>query len=454
MTIENAASSTDPSRTARPLRVAIVHDWLYGGGAELVVEQLHKMFPDAPIYTSYCSKEWRQRLDNQVRTGYLQHWPFSALRKYIPFLRILWFTHLKFNDYDLVISSSGAEAKGIRVGDQRRIWLSRLLKPERPSKPSAALGASEHRKGAVPESTVTAEQSSQQRDVDGRADGVDGSAGEQVSAVRRPLHINYCHAPTHYYWSRYGQYMIHPGFGDFDWLARLGLKLLVGPLRRWDYRAAQRPDYMIANSTHIQQEIKKYYNRDSTVIFPPIDVERFAQAHAQGERRGFIIAGRQTPYKRFDLAVQACTKLNLPLTVIGQGPDQPRLRKLAGKSVTFLGYVSDEVKVEEFTRARALIFPGLDDFGITPLEAMAAGTPVVAFKAGGALDYVVEGKNGAFFDEPTVKSLAAALGRFERMSIDPIVVRQSTANFSDDKFRERMTDFIREKLDGRLRVPE
>jgi glycosyltransferase involved in cell wall biosynthesis len=385
--MEKTSSSQSSTRTTRPLRVAIVHDWLYGGGAELVVEQLHKMFPDAPIYTSYCSKEWRQRLDNQVRTGYLQHWPFSALRKYIPFLRILWFTHLKFNDYDLVISSSGAEAKGIR-------------------------------------------------------------------APKGTLHINYCHAPTHYYWSRYGQYMIHPGFGDFDWLARLGLKLLVGPLRRWDYRAAQRPDYMIANSTHIQQEIKKYYDRDSTVIFPPIDVERFAQAHAEGERRGFIIAGRQTPYKRFDLAVEACTKLNLPLTVLGQGPDQQRLRKLAGKSVTFLGYVSDEVKVEEFARARALIFPGLDDFGITPLEAMAAGTPVVAYKAGGALDYVVEGKNGAFFDEPTVKSLAGALGRFERMSIDPIVVRQSTANFSDDKFRERMTDFIRDKLDGRLRVEE
>jgi len=218
----------------RLLKVAIVHDWLYGGGAELVVEQLHKLYPKAPIYTSYCSREWRNRLDNKVKTGYLQYWPFSALRKFIPILRIWWFTGLSFKGYDLVISSSGAEAKGIKV----------------------------------PKGT---------------------------------LHINYCHAPTHYYWSRYNQYMLHPGFGKFDWLARIGLKLLAAPLRRWDFVAAQRPDYIIANSTHIQSEIKKYYGRDSTVIFPPVYLERFQkQENYTNTRHGFIVAGRQTPYKRFD----------------------------------------------------------------------------------------------------------------------------------------------------------
>jgi glycosyltransferase involved in cell wall biosynthesis len=360
----------------RPLRVALVHDWLYGGGAELVVEQLHKIYPDAPIYTSYCSREWRERLDNKVITGYLQHWPFSALRKFIPFLRILWFTGLDFSKYDLVISSSGAEAKGIKV----------------------------------PKST---------------------------------LHINYCHAPTHYYWSRYGQYMIHPGFGAFDWLARLGLKLLVGPLRKWDYRAAQRPDYIIANSTHIQSEIKKYYGRDSTVIFPPVYYERFQKQFVSSEaRRGFVISGRQTPYKRFDLAVKACTALDLPLTVIGDGPDHTRLRRMAGKPVTFLGRVSDNVLEEEFAHARALIFPGLDDFGITPVEAMAAGTPVIAFKAGGALDYVVENKTGFFFDKPTVKSLAAALGKLDKAFLHQPLIKQEAARFSSDKFRERMIEYI------------
>lgn len=365
---------------ARAPKVAIVHDWLYGGGAELVVEQLHKLYPEAPIYTSYCSAEWRKRLDNKVVTGYLQHWPFSKLRKYIPFLRIWWFTRLKFTGYDLVISSSGAEAKGVKV----------------------------------PKNT---------------------------------LHVNYCHAPTHYYWSRYEEYMKHPGFGVFDWLARIGLKVLASPLRRWDYKAAQRPDYMIANSSHIQAEIKKYYGRDSTVIFPPVYFERFQKHHVSNkERRGFLISGRQTPYKRFDLAVEACSKLNIPLTVIGSGPDNARLRRLGEHSVTFLGQVSDEVVEEEFARAKALIFPGLDDFGITPVEAMAAGTPVVAYKAGGALDYIIEGQTGVFFDKPTIKSLAAALGKLEKMNVNHVWIKQFAANFSADHFRKAMTEFITSKL--------
>jgi len=190
------------------MKVAIVHDWFVGGGAERVVEQLHKMFPQAPIYTSYCSDEWRQKLDNKVVTGFLQNWPFPALRKFVPFLRIWWFSRLKFDGYDLVISSSGAEAKGIKV-----------------NKPA--------------------------------------------------VHINYCHAPTHYYWSRYNEYMKRPGFGILDPLARLGLKLLVGPLRRWDYKAAQRPDYIIANSNFTKDQIKKYYGRDSVVVHPPVDIGRF-----------------------------------------------------------------------------------------------------------------------------------------------------------------------------------
>ncbi len=371
----------------RAIKVAIVHDWLYGGGAELVVEQLHAMFPDAPIYTSYCSREWRVRLDNKVKTGYLQYWPFSTLRKFIPFLRIMWFSGLNLSEYDLVISSSGAEAKGIKV----------------------------------PKST---------------------------------LHINYCHAPTHYYWSRYGEYMLHPGFGAFDWLARFGLKLLVGPLRAWDYRAAQRPDVMIANSTHIKAEIKKYYNRDSTVIFPPVYFERFQKHYYPTEtRKGFIISGRQTPYKRFDLAVKACTSLGLPLTVIGNGPDHNRLRKLAGKSVTFLGRVSDEVLEEEFGQAKALIFPGLDDFGITPVEAMAAGTPVIAYRAGGALDYITEGSTGFFFNEPKVKSLAKALGRLDKTFMHQAPIKKEAERFSKDKFREAMAECIRSSLAASASLP-
>ncbi len=361
------------------LRVAIVHDWLLGGGAELVVEQLHKLFPDAPIYTSCCTREWRARLDGKVRTGWLQWWPFFKLRKYLAVLRIWWFTHLDFSNYDLVVSSSGAEAKGIRV----------------------------------PHSVV---------------------------------HINYCHAPTHYYWSRYNEYMEHPGFGMFDWLARFGLKTLVGPLRKWDYRAAQRPDFIIANSSHTKAQIQRYYDRTATVVHPPVYTERFKQRPGNEKRRGFVISGRQTPYKRFDLAVAACTKLGLPLTVIGNGPDHRRLKKLAGKSVTFLGKVSDKVLEEEFASAKALLFPGTDDFGITPVEAMAAGTPVIAYENGGALDYIVPHKTGLFFDEPTAKSLAGTLKQFSKEQFQSTDVARFAERFTRQQFRRKMRLLVKKVM--------
>ena len=359
----------------KDLRVAIVHDWLIGGGAELVVEQLHEIFPEAPIYTSYCTDEWRKRLDGKVATGWLQH--FGRIRKFIPFLRILWFTHLKFEGYDLVISSSGAEAKGIKV----------------------------------PKNT---------------------------------LHVNYCHAPTHYYWSRYEEYLAHPGFGPFDWLARLGLKILVGPLRKWDYKAAQRPNCIIANSTHIQAEIKRYYRRDSTVIYPPVYFERFQKPeNANLPRHGFLISGRQVPYKRFDLAIQACTELNLPLTVIGDGPDNARLRKLAGPSIKFLGRVSDKELERQFASAEALIFPGTDDFGITPVEALASGTPVIAHKSGGALDYIIPQRTGEFFEKQSTKSLQKALTSFDPKTYNSQTLRHSAQKFSTDNFHKNLTNLLK-----------
>ncbi len=356
------------------IKVAIVHDWLVGGGAELVVEQLHVMFPEAPIYTSYATKEWRKRLDGKVATGWLQYLGFA--RKFIPLLRILWFTHLPLKGYDLVISSSGAEAKGIKV----------------------------------PKGTV---------------------------------HVNYCHAPTHYYWSRYEEYMKRPGFGVLDPIARVGLWLLVKPMRRWDFKAAQRPDYIIANSSHIQKEIKKYYKRNCTVINPPVYMERFSKIENRTlKRKGFLIAGRQTPYKRFDIAVRACTKLGLPLTVIGDGPDHKRLRDIAGKSVTFLGKVSDKVVEHEFASAGAFIFPGLDDFGITAVEAMASGTPVIALKAGGALDYVQPGVTGEFFAPATTAALGQTLRKFNAKAYSSAAVRACAQRFSKESFQKQMKAYL------------
>lgn len=357
-------------------RVAIVHDWLIGGGAERVVEELHKLFPDAPIYSSYCSDEWRQKLaPAPVITSYMQHWPFSKLRKFLPMLRQRWFSKLDLRGYDLIISSSGAEAKGVK----------RL-------KPSA-------------------------------------------------VHINYCHAPTHYYWDRYEQYLQHPGFGPFDWLARLGLQVLVGPLRRWDKQAAQRPHVMVANSSYTKAAIKKYYSRDAVVIHPPVDVERFKTARAI-KRQGFVAAGRQTPYKRIDLAVAACTKLSLSLTVIGNGPDHKKLIKMAGPTIAFVTDASDNDVARHFAEAEAFIFPNADDFGVVAVEAMAAGTPVVAFGGGGALDYVVQHKNGVFFTEQTVDSLAKALKTLKSQEFDPDSIKKHAAQFSVDEFRKNINSLI------------
>ncbi len=362
------------------MKVAIVHDWLVGGGAERVVEQLHQLYPDAPIYTSYSTAEWRRRLDGKVITGYLSRRPFSNLRKFLPVLRGLWFSRLKLGEYDLVISSSGAEAKFIKV------------------KPPT-------------------------------------------------LHIAYIHAPTHYYWSRYDEYMSSPGFGKLDWLARLGLKLLVGPMRKWDFKAAQRPDFLIANSTHTKREIKKYYGRDASVIFPPVDVERFTKAETGEQRKGFVIAGRQVAYKRFDLAVAACSRLKLPLIVIGRGPDRYRLKKMAGRSVTFLRRVTDEEMPRRFAEAEGFIFPGIDDFGITPVEAQAAGTPVIAYKAGGALDYVKPSKTGMFFAEQTVDSLAEAIKKFKHTNFNHQAITNSAKQFSAKNFRDNFSKFIKEGKD-------
>lgn len=263
------------------MKVAIVCDWLTGiGGAERVVYELHKMYPEAPIYTSQYDPAGVPGFeDADVRTTSLQKLP-KRLKKFLPLLRAWTFGRLDLSEYDLVISSSGAEAKGVKTGPNT-------------------------------------------------------------------VHICYCHAPTHYYWLRYDEYLQKPGFPlGLNWLAKLGLRLLVSPLRRWDRHAAKQPDYIITNSTHSQANIKRYYKREAEVIHPPVEVERFKIKGKPQLRHGFVIAGRQTPYKRFDLAIEAADSLKLPLVVIGDGPDHGRLERLAKKlpcrSTTFLSNVKDD----------------------------------------------------------------------------------------------------------------
>jgi glycosyltransferase involved in cell wall biosynthesis len=365
------------------LKVAIVCDWLTGiGGAERVVLELHKLYPEAPIYTSqYDPNKISWFEDADVRTTSLQRLP-KRLKKFLPLLRAWSFSHLDLSEYDLVLSASGAEAKGVKTGPNT-------------------------------------------------------------------IHICYCHSPTHYYWIRHDEYLEKPGFPrGLNWLARLGLKLLVGPLKRWDRHAAKQPDYFVANSTHTQAMIKRYYRRDSEVIFPPVEIDRFKLKGniTPPMRHGFIVAGRQTPYKRFDLAIEACNELKVPLVIIGDGPDHKRLEKLAGRSVTFLTNVNDQEIVGHFQSALGFVMPNMDDFGIVAVEALAAGTPIIAYNRGGAQDYVIPGKTGLFFERQTtnqlVKALEAALGK----TFDYPAIAEHAAQFSVTNFNKNMQHYISKRL--------
>ena len=260
--------------------------------------------------------------------------------------------------------------------------------------------------------------------------------------VRKPaVHINYCHSPTHYYWIRYDEYMTNPGFGSFNWLAKIGLRLLVGPMRRWDLKASQRPDFIIANSNFTKANIKKYYSRDSLVIFPPVDTERFNKGLGLA-KHGFITAGRQTPYMRKDLAIAACNQLKLPLAVIGNGPEHNKLVKMAGPTIKFLTDVADKDMAGYFGQVEAFLFPGLEDFGIVAVEAMAAGTPVIAYKKGGALDTVVPGKTGEFFDNQTIESLVSELEQFNSRGYHAASVSHQADAYALKVFEHKIGDFI------------
>ena len=250
------------------------------------------------------------------------------------------------------------------------------------------------------------------------------------------LHICYCLTPTRYVW-RYHDYADREGLGR---PARLVLSPLLSRLRVWDRLAADRVDRFIAISTEIQRRIAKYYRRESEIIYPPVDTARFAPAASHGDY--LLVIGRQVPYKRIDLAVQACTELGLPLKVGGRGRDYARLKSMAGPTVEFLGYVPDDELPELLARCRAFLFPGAEDFGIAPVEAMAAGRPVIAYAYGGALDTVVEGVTGTLFREQTVESLIDALQRFDPDVYDPQAIRHHAQQFDASVFRQKIADCV------------
>lgn len=272
------------------------------------------------------------------------------------------------------------------------------------------------------------------------------SSGSEAKALRvKPggTQITYCHAPTHFLWQRTDEYMNNTGLGPLSLVGKFGLKLLLKPLRKLDYAAAQNPNYLIANSEHTKKMIKKYYGRDSVVIHPPVEVEKFTKFKNKfKERRGFIITGRHTPYKGFDLAVKACTKLKLDLMVLGSGPETENLKKLAGPTIKFKGWVSDDEREELISSAQGFLFPGVDDFGISAVEALAAGIPVIALKAGGALDYIKPGVNGLFFDNKNVKDLTSAIEAFLKLNFKPMEVSASAEQFSESNFQKKIREFL------------
>lgn len=250
------------------------------------------------------------------------------------------------------------------------------------------------------------------------------------------LHICYCLAPTRYVW-QLDAYLQREGISG---PARAALKAMTPALRRWDYAAAQRVDRFIAISTEIQARIRMFYGRESDLIYPPVDTARFQPAGTVGDY--FFVLSRLIPYKRIDLAVQAATRLNLPLKVGGRGRDLERLRALAGPTVEFLGYVPDEDAPHLMAESRAFLFPGLEDFGITPVQAQAAGRPVIAFRGGGALDTVIPGMGGVLFDEQTVDSLAAAMQTFDPSAYDPAAMRAHALQFGSAAFAQQITGYV------------
>ncbi|MGH7238808.1 MAG: glycosyltransferase, partial [Candidatus Saccharimonadales bacterium] len=245
-----------------------------------------------------------------------------------------------------------------------------------------------------------------------------------------------------------------PGFPrGLNWLARLGLKILVGPLKRWDRKAAERPDYMVTNSTHSQEMIKKYYRRDSEIIFPPVDIDRFKIRGNPPLRHGCVTAGRQTPYKRIDLAIEACNELKVPLVVVGDGPDHRRLEKLGGRSTTFLSNVTDSELPLHFQTAKAFILPtNVEDFGIVAVEAMAAGTPVVAYNKGGPQDYVVQGKTGLFFEKQTLGNLRNAVETALNKNWDYEAIAEHAGQFSVESFRKNIKEYIKQCVTERKKA--
>jgi len=273
--------------------------------------------------------------------------------------------------------------------------------------------------------------------------------GKGVLTRPDTLHICYCHTPMRWCWN-YEEYVERERLGK---VARSILPFFITGLRIWDQTSALRVDHFIANSPVVAERIQKYYRREAVVIPPPVEASRFPFDPSVEPEDYFLVLSRLVPYKRIDLAIEACNRLRLPLVVIGSGRDQERLKRMAGPTIRFLGRLSDQEVVHYYRHCRAFLFPGEEDFGITPLEVQAAGRPVIAYGAGGALSSVVEGVTGLFFRQQTVESLVEVLASFDERQFNSHVIHNHALEFDIPCFHRRILQFVETKLNCSVRTP-
>lgn len=260
-------------------------------------------------------------------------------------------------------------------------------------------------------------------------------------AAPQALHICYCHTPMRYVWDMYDEYF---GKNRAGIATRAAMSVIAPYLRRWDVRTAERVNFFIANSENVRKRIQRIYHRNADVIFPPVDTKQFQISNRNDGY--YLIVSALVPYKRVDLAIAVFNTNGKRLLIVGKGPDEEKLHAMSKPNIEFLGWRNDAELASLYAGCTALIFPGEEDFGIVPLEAMATGKPVIAYGKGGALETVVEGITGTFFYEQTHAALASALERASSLSFNPETIRSHAMNFSRSVYKKRMEQFIESKI--------
>ncbi|PIZ76033.1 glycosyltransferase family 4 protein [Candidatus Peregrinibacteria bacterium CG_4_10_14_0_2_um_filter_38_24] len=359
-------------------KIALVFDWMTNpGGAEKVNLLLHKMFPQAPIFTSIFNEKKIKGFEKAaITTSFIQNLPFAKNHHQI-YLGMMPYAYENFDlsNFDIVISSSHACAKGI------------ITKPE-------------------------------------------------------TLHICYCHTPMRYAWDNWHSYIDNYKMNPI--LKFFGKRRIHG-LRMWDRLSAERVDYFVANSTITKQRIEKYYNKPSSVIHPMIKASDFKISEKTG---GYYLAvGRLTPYKKFDLIVDTFNQIGLPLKIVGTGLAEKELKASAKANIEFIGNTDDKTLRTLYSECEALIFPQVEDFGITAIEAMASGRPVIAYKKGGAIDSIEEGTTGIFFDKQNEIHLKAAIEEYQKIKnkFDPKEIRKHAEKFDEQEFENKFLSYLKDK---------